>query len=54
MSIKPKKKASWKRLGDGLGAQIIDKITTNKMKKPWFLYIHVMDIRPPFEVSDEF
>ena len=48
------KKASWKRLGDGLGAQIIDRITTNKMKKPWFLYIHVMDIRPPFEVPDEF
>tara|TARA_Y100001949_G_scaffold131539_1_gene112957 strand:+ start:146 stop:1504 length:1359 start_codon:yes stop_codon:yes gene_type:complete len=48
------KKASWKRLDDGLGAQIIDNLTANKMKEPWFLYIHIMDIRPPFEAPDEF
>ena len=48
------KKSSWKHLDDGPGAQIIDKIAANKMKEPWFLYIHIMDIRLPFEVSEKF
>jgi len=49
-----KKKASWKRLSDGLGVEIIEKIISMKDKQPWFFYVHIMDIRPPFDISKEF
>ena len=25
-----------------------------KDKQPWFFYVHIMDIRPPFDISKEF
>ena len=48
------KKASWKRLGDGVGEKILEKITSMNSHQPWFFYVHIMDIRPPFEISKEF
>jgi len=49
-----KEKASWKRLNDGVGDNIIEKIKSINKKQPWFFYVHIMDIRPPFDFSEKF
>jgi arylsulfatase A-like enzyme len=44
-------------LDDGLGAQIVDQIKSNKMKKPWLFCIHLMDMHVSdgeFLVPEEF
>ena len=38
----------------GLTKKIIEKITSNSLKEPWFFYIHPMDVHVPCEVPDEF
>ncbi len=48
------KKSSWNRLDEGVGEKIIGKLSSLNNKQPWFFYIHIMDIRQPFEVSEEF
>ncbi len=48
------KKASWKRLDNGVGKKILEKLTSMNAQQPWFFYVHIMDIRPPFEISKEF
>ena len=48
------KKESWLRLEGGLGTQIIEKIKSKKNKEPWIFYTHLMDIRPPFLVPEQF
>jgi len=45
-------KKFWKKLNEGLGSEIISKIPNSK--NPWFYFIHVMDIRPPFDVPKDF
>ena len=45
------KKDDWLRL-IGFGNQIIEKF--DKMKKPWFYFIHLMDLRPPYSLPPEF
>ena len=45
------KKDDWLRL-IGFGNQIIEKF--NKMNKPWFYFIHLMDMRPPYSLPPEF
>jgi len=47
-------KESWKPLGQGLGKQLIEFINKEEFENPWFTYIHLMDIRPPFLVPKEF
>ena len=48
------KKDKWLRLHGGLGKQIIDELKSKKMKEPWIYFIHLMDIRPPFQVPAEY
>ena len=48
------KKDEWKRLDQGLGEQLIEFINKENSKNPWFTYIHLMDIRPPFVVPEGF
>ena len=38
----------------GLGNQIIQKISANYLKKPWFFYIHILDLHKPVVVPKEF
>ncbi len=38
----------------GLGNQIIQKISANYLKKPWFFYIHIFDLHKPVVVPKEF
>ena len=45
------KKDDWLRL-IGFGNQIIEKF--NQMNKPWFYFIHLMDMRPPYSLPPEF
>jgi len=45
------KKDDWLRL-IGFGNQILEKF--KKMNKPWFYFIHLMDIRPPYSLPPEF
>jgi len=45
------KKDDWLRL-IGLGNKIIEKF--NQMDKPWFYFVHLMDIRPPYSLPPEF
>lgn len=47
-------KSRWNKIGEGVGQKIIDKISSIHNKQPWFFYIHVMDIRHPFDISKEF
>ena len=47
-------KELWKSLNDGLGEQLIKFLNKNKFENPWFMYIHLMDIRPPFLVPKGF
>ncbi len=47
-------KSKWNKIGEGVGQKIIDRISSIENKQPWFFYIHVMDIRHPFDVSEEF
>jgi arylsulfatase A-like enzyme len=49
-----KEKEKWLRLQGGLGNQIVEQLKSNKMKNPWIYYIHLMDIRSPFQVPPEF
>ena len=48
------KKESWVRLHEGLGNQLIEFLNKNDCKSPWFMYIHLMDIRSPFLVPNGF
>jgi len=43
-----------KDLSDGLGDQIINLLSSNKMKEPWFYYIHINDLHYPISVPDKF
>ena len=36
----------------GLGNQILEKL--EQMDKPWFYFIHLMDLRPPYYLPPEF
>lgn len=47
-------KELWKPLNDGLGNQLIEFFNKDEFKNPWFMYIHLMDIRPPFLVPNGF
>lgn len=47
-------KELWKPLNDGLGNQLVEFLSKDKFKNPWFMYIHLMDIRPPFLVPNGF
>lgn len=47
-------KSLWKRLEGGLGTQILETLSSNKMKQPWMYYIHLMDARYPFYVPTDF
>ncbi len=38
----------------GLGNQIIQKISANYLKKPWFFYIHIFDLHKPVVVPKKF
>ena len=38
----------------GLGNQIIQKISANYLKKPWFFYVHIFDLHKPVVVPKEF
>lgn len=49
-----REKEKWLRLQGGLGNQIVEQLKSNKMKNPWIYYIHLMDIRSPFQVPTEF
>ncbi len=46
------KKEKWKRLNEGFGKKLINFLNDEEAQNPWIKYIHVMDIRPPFEVPD--
>ena len=45
------KKHDWLRL-IGFGNKIIEKF--NQMNKPWFYFVHLMDIRSPYSLPPEF
>ena len=45
------KREDWLQLV-GFGDQILEKLT--KMNAPWFCYIHLMDLRPPYLLPAEF
>ena len=36
----------------GFGNQILDKL--EQMEKPWFCFVHLMDLRPPYHLPTEF
>ena len=38
----------------GLGKKIIEKITSSSLTKPWFYYIHPMDVHIPCDVPDKY
>ena len=38
----------------GLGNQIIQKISASYLKKPWFFYIHILDLHKPVVVPKKF
>ncbi len=38
----------------GLGNQIIQKISANYLKKPWFFYVHIFDLHKPVVVPKKF
>ena len=48
------KKEEWKKLGDGIGDEIVNKLKAIELSQPWIYYIHIMDIRKPFPVPKEF
>jgi len=48
------KKETWKRLNEGLGKKLINFLDDKESQHPFIKYIHVMDIRPPFDVPDEY
>ena len=41
-------------LFDGLGEQIIEKLSSESFKEPWFFYIHLNDLHNPISVPDKF
>ena len=48
------KKEDWKKLNDGLGEKLIEFLDEKNIEKPWIKYIHIMDIRHPFEVPSKY
>jgi len=46
--------SSYSRLSSGLDNQILEKFEFQKLKEPWFYYIHLLDLHPPIEVPKEF
>lgn len=42
------------RLYDGLGNQILNKITSKQMKEPWFYFIHLVDTHKPVSYPTKF
>jgi arylsulfatase A-like enzyme len=38
----------------GLGEQILERISSNQLEKPWFFYIHLFDLHTPVVVPQEF
>ena len=38
----------------GLGNQIVQKISANYLKKPWFFYVHIFDLHKPVVVPKKF
>jgi arylsulfatase A-like enzyme len=47
-------KENWLRLQGGLGDQIIEELKSTKTDTPWIYYIHLMDIRAPYQVPKGF
>lgn len=45
-------KNAWLKINNGLGDKIIDFL--KEIHEPWACYIHIMDIRPPFDTTQEF
>jgi arylsulfatase A-like enzyme len=45
-------KKLWKKIPEGLGKEMVENIPNSK--NPWFYYVHVMDIRNPYVVSENF
>ena len=45
-------KKSWKKIHEGLGKEMLENIPDSK--NPWFYYVHVMDIRNPYDVPEKF
>ena len=41
-------------LFDGLGDKILQKLSSNNFKTPWFLYIHLFDLHTPIILPSEF
>ena len=41
-------------LWEGTGKKILDLLKTEKMKEPWFCYIHPLDLHDPYIVPKEF
>lgn len=46
------KRESWVKLVGGIGESIIKRLEKNE--KPWFYYIHLMDLHAPFYIPEEF
>ena len=42
------------RLDEGTGKLIVDLLTKEKMKEPWFCYLHPMDLHDPLIVPENF
>ncbi len=38
----------------GLGNQIMQKLDSNVLKKPWFFYMHIYDLHTPIKIPQEF
>ena len=41
-------------LFDGLGQQIIEKLSSGDLNTPWFFYIHVFDLHSPITIPESF
>jgi len=46
------KRDNWLQLAGGLGSQILEKL--DQINKPWFYFIHLMDLHGPFYLPEEF
>jgi len=48
------KRDLWIRLEGGIGSQIVDQLKKIKESKPWFNFIHLMDLHAPFFIPKKF
>lgn len=47
------KRDFWLQLVGGIGNQIVNRLE-NKLKEPWFYFVHLMDLHAPFYLPPEF